>query len=122
MYSGNFEIANLCVNREYDQTSKNNMGRNPLGEAQTLGNHDIAQLLRLSQIKGNIGERIKERANSINKGNGCIKNIMDELSRIGEQTASIFKKTMVEIVTSLIQQKLYFTLFLSQISCYLCVN
>ena len=32
------------------------------------GNHDVEQLLNLSQIAGNVGQRVKEKADGLNKG------------------------------------------------------
>ena len=99
----------MCVNMGADLTKQSIFGkRTPFQEALRTGNHDIAQLLLLSQSTGNIGERIKEKANELNREYGIIEAFIDELSQIGEQTAEIFKKTLIEIMTSLIQKKKVF--------------
>ena len=81
------------------------MFRNPLDESRHMGNYDIAQLLLLSEFKGNIGDRLKERASSLNRERGIIENVTKELTRIGEQSSAIFMKIMMEIITSSMQNK-----------------
>ena len=51
-YYGNYEIAKLCVNKGYSLKAKDS----PLERADNMGHHDIAQLLRLAEIKGNVGD------------------------------------------------------------------
>ena len=108
-FYGNLEVAKLCVNMDADLNKKSIFGkRTPFQEAKRTGNYDIAQLLLLSQSTGNIGERIKEKADELNREYGIIEAFIDELSQIGEQTAEIFKKTLIEIMTRLIQKKKIF--------------
>jgi len=85
--------------------AKDKYGQTPLNLANEYGKHDVAQLLMLSEIKGNIGERIKEKAKILNRERGCIENIQNGLKRIGEQTAKIWKDTTIEMMTNSIQNK-----------------
>merc|ERR1712228_236356 len=79
--------------------------------ANDMGNHDVEQVLMLSQITGNIGERVKEKADGLNKEDGMIANVINELSKIKDENLS-FKDTLIKIVTNLIAQKLSFPDFL----------
>merc|ERR1712228_689894 len=113
---GNYEIVKLCINSGYDlnATDEDHMEWTPLKLAEFYNKHDIAQLLRLSAIKGNIGERIKEKAKILNRERGCIENIQNGLKRIGGQTAKIWKQTTIEMMTNCIQNKQCFDdIFLS---------
>merc|ERR1712228_551528 len=112
--NGNYEIAKLCINKGYDLQARDKYGQTPLNLANEYGKHDVAQLLMLSEIKGNIGERIKEKAKILNKERGCIENIKNGLTRIGEQTAKIWKDATIEMITNCIQNKQCFDdIFLS---------
>merc|ERR1712228_696414 len=113
---GNYEIAKLCINKGYDLKAKTEgkWGDTALYWAEGNYNLDIAQLLRLSEIKGNIGERIKEKAEILNRERGCIENIQNGLKRIGKETAKIWKDTTIEMITNCIQNKQCFDdIFLS---------
>merc|ERR1712228_26714 len=101
-HEGNYEIAKLCINSGYDLEGGSVSEWTPLKLAELYNKHDIAQLLRLSAIKGNIGERIKEKAKILNRERGCIENIQKGLMRIGGQTAKIWKETTIEMVTNCI--------------------
>merc|ERR1712228_357789 len=111
---GNYEIAKLCINSGYDLGAKTEGKFTPLKVAEMNNKYNVAQLLRLSAIKGNIGERIKEKAKILNRERGCIENIKNGLKRIGGQTAKIWKDTTIEMVTNCIQNKQCFDdIFLS---------
>merc|ERR1712228_655694 len=114
-YEGNYEIAKLCINSGYDIHLKEEYNEwTSLKVAEMYNKHDIAQLLRLSEIKGNIGERIKEKAEILNRERGCIENIQNGLKRIGKETAKIWKDTTIEMITNCIQNKQCFDdIFLS---------
>merc|ERR1712228_23443 len=111
---GNYEIAKLCINSGYDLGAKTEGKFTPLKVAEMNNKYNVAQLLRLSAIKGNIGERIKDKAKILNRERGCIENIQNGLKRIGKQTAKIWKDTTIEMVTNCIQNKQCFDdIFLS---------
>ena len=80
--------------------------------AKRQGHHDIANMLRLASISGNVGDRIKEKAAELNKERGCIENVLKHLGRIGKQSAEIFEKVLVEVVTGCVESKDCFDDFL----------
>lgn len=104
-HHGNYEIAKLCINKGYDLKAKIDDKWTALDYANFEGKHDIAQLLMLSEIEGNIGERIKEKAKILNRERGNMQNIINGLERIGKQTAKMWKDTTIEMMTNCIQNK-----------------
>merc|ERR1712228_1058901 len=104
-YYGNLEVAKLCINLGYDINASSTKAAND------MSNHDVEQLLMLSKITGNIGERVKEKADGLNKEDGMIANVINELSKIKDEKLS-FKDTLIQVVTNLIDQKLSFPDFL----------
>lgn len=83
--------------------------RTALDWAEDNKEYDIIQLLRLSEISATIGDRITSKAEELKKENGIIDAFIDELSEIGEQTADIVKKALIEIMTSLVVKKKAFS-------------
>ena len=128
-YNGNFELAKLCINMGADlkkrMTSRGNdsleeaLGNTPIEEAKHWSNYHVEQLLLLSEIKGNIGERVKGKAYDLNRQNGIVSNAMSVLSTM-PQTKEIFTKALREIMMHSMTEKkifddvmlsLYFALF-----------
>merc|ERR1712130_658506 len=67
---GNIDIVRLCVNMGSDLKRKNKENQTALDWADQHKKYHIAQLLRLSEISGNIGERITTKAEELKKENG----------------------------------------------------
>lgn len=106
----NYEIAQLCINLGSDLSHKSKHGRATALETAIKNNqHHMHQLLLLSEMKANIGERIKILSTSITKQNGIVDNILNELSLIGEYSTKLFIPLLTETMINIISKKLVFS-------------
>eukprot|EP01083_Nonionella_stella_P145583 456494_1 len=108
-FFGNLEIAQLCINMDYDVRFKNKDGRTPFEQAQRNSAHHVEQALLFAEMETNIGERIKEVSQNINKQKGISDAFVEELSVIGPQNKEIFRKCLEEVLINLIRKNKIFS-------------
>eukprot|EP01084_Bolivina_argentea_P303052 523169_1 len=108
-YIGNYQITQLCINLGANLHHKNDDGNTALEESQEAVMSHTEQLLLFSEMEASIGERIKTVSFSMNKQTGIIENIEKGLKLIGPQSKQIFMKTCIELMVSIISQKLSFS-------------
>eukprot|EP01084_Bolivina_argentea_P177238 306533_1 len=102
---GAYDIVQLCINLGADLNHKDNSDNTALYYSMRSNYADIVQLLRLSAMNANIGDRVRSAAFDINKQNGINENILTELGIIGTQTKEIFEKTLLEVMINIINKR-----------------
>ena len=108
--AGNYEITQLCINLGANLRYTNNNQRTALGEARDNKQHHIEQLLNFKLLKANnIGQKINNISNNIDKQNGIINNILNGLSLIGKQSEELFNKILMEVMINIINNKSVFS-------------
>ena len=103
--AGNYDIIQLCLNlgADVNDVTKKNLTFIPMGA------YHCEQLI-LSNDKGARAEdKIGSVISGVDRQNGIIENIMNELDNIGQQSKEIFEKVVIEMMINIIQEKLIFS-------------
>ena len=106
---GAYELTQLCLNLDADINHQANDGESAIQKSELFA--DVKQLLLFSELNANIGNRIKQTAQIINKQNGFIQNINNVLQEKydDDNTRQFFKDTLIVLMTEIIEQKLAFS-------------
>eukprot|EP01083_Nonionella_stella_P256748 879599_1 len=109
---GAYEIVQLCISLRADLTRKDMSGcwgRTPLEWANEKHHHHIKQLLHFAAMKANTGERIREKADDLNKQNGIFENMMNEMGMYDDTTREFFEDTFLDLMNKILRKKLIFS-------------
>eukprot|EP01083_Nonionella_stella_P110065 321836_1 len=106
---GSYELVRLCLNLGADLHKTDKKGRSVLDLARGGAWTHVEQLLLFSQMNANIGNQIRNTADTINKQKGIAQNIMKELSSYDSTTKQFFQDTMMDLMINIIKKKQSFS-------------
>ena len=115
---GSYELVELCLNLGANINHKDKGAKTAIDLAHDSGHYHIEQLLLFHKLNNKkMTEEIKENAFKINKQNGIINNILEQLSNYDETTRTFFKDTLIDIMRNIISKKLAFSDLLLNLCC-----
>ena len=79
---GRYDIVQLCVNLGANIDYKDDFGRTAIDWARKGAWYHCEELLLFSQLNANVSDRVKNTAFSMNKQNGIIENIINEIDNV----------------------------------------
>ena len=105
-----YDIIELCINLGADVNYKNEKGNTAMDRAKAGAWTHVEQLLLFHKLNANVSDKVENISFNINKQNGIISNIINELNTFSNQSeVEIFKKLLVSILCTIINNKLSFS-------------
>ena len=102
---GCYQLAQFCINSGADLDQTDNGGRTALDLSRTVGWYNMERLLLFAKLNANIGNEIKTNADTIQKQQGIINNILNELTLIGKQSKELFEGILMELMINIINKR-----------------
>ena len=118
-YLGHYDIAQLCVNLGANIDQKDRFGRTAIDWARFGAWHHCEQLLLFNKLNANVSDNVQNIAYNINKQNGIIENILNEMKNVinDENDQNEYMNTLTKILCNIIGKKLSFSDDLLNLCC-----
>ena len=107
---GRYDIVQLCLNLGADIDHKDNLGKTPLDRAEIGAWYHCEELLLFRKLDANVSDRVQNVAFNMNKQNGIIENMMNELMNVvkDENKRNEFMQILSDMICNIIGKKLIF--------------
>ena len=108
---GRYDIVQLCVNLGANIDFKDDFGRTAIDRARDGAWYHCEELLLFSQLSANVSDRVQNTAFSMNKQNGIVENIINEMNNVIKDTneKDKFVQTLTKILCNIINKTLSFS-------------
>ena len=108
---GDYDITQLCINLGADIDAKNDYGHTALWFAQEYSAYDCEELLLFGKLNGNVSDNVSNISFNMNKQNGIIENILNEMNNIikDKNEKRKFMDLLTTIMCNIISKKLSFS-------------
>eukprot|EP01084_Bolivina_argentea_P194416 333564_1 len=107
--TGSYDLVQYCANLGANIHLKCKENKTAINYAQGGSYYHVEQLLLFLGMNASVGQRVQQTAHTINKQNGIIQNIANQLETYDETTKQFFKDTMLDIMINIINKKLAFS-------------
>ena len=107
---GRYDIVQLCIHLGADLDHKDNFGKTPIDHARDGAWYHCEELLLFSKLNANVSDRVQNIAFNMNKQNGIIENIINEMNDIikDKNKRDQFMQILTSIMCSIVKKKLSF--------------
>ena len=108
---GDYDISQLCLSLGADTDLKNQFGFAAIDYTKQSSAYHCEQLLLFSKLNANVSDNVQNIAYEMNKQNGIIENILNELNNIikDKNERNKFMNVLTTIMCSIIGKKLSFS-------------